>query len=976
MDGWITYKIMKAQFLKISGHKNEKDFYKEFPTMEAFMAKHGPAAKKAQSGAQLDNNGNGVPDYLENMTPANYNQQFGTKGPTQYNPQGGAPSNNGSDTTNMLTSLGTSAAANSGSGQGFGGMMKGMFSGGDAGNGGFSNIGKSFGIGGGGGGASGAAGAAGKGGGMMKGLSGMMGGKGGGGGGASNAGAYVQAAINVGQGVAELKKEKQIKRKARADRDVVKVVRNAFDSVDVNKRQDYMDNAKRTRDALVPTVDTSDLFPTYGTGSNPLQARSGGEITNTYAPKTLYNDLGYEPLEESAIYKPITDNEVVKHYRYGGTLFAQNGNTYGQMANTAATAATDIGQNNQMMALGNTYSQSTNISKTNNAGGKIGGGIGMAVGTYFGGPLGGMVGKWAGTMVGGALDSNYKKIKGFNYQKEQDVNYMKNTAALQNVRASNFGSYTKDGGVMYRTGGNLRQNNVGDIEALSGGHLEPISYNPYSDGNGTTSMIKGQTHEESNGRHSGVLLSYNKSNDGSSMEADVEAENNEPVTEIGNTAVIFGNMVINEKTVGNDPMFKNLHGKTFKKAMAGIAEQNQKLNKQQTKNTQALNSLDPKTPIDKLKLNSLAINAKAIDTKYAINDAMMKKAAAYQEEVNKEASRLGINSGDFSRGKLSNSELGIAKNGKTQRPKLEAVNQIESRSYDIKPYDLPKANIDFNDRYVDSSGRVISNDPEYDVTPYDKRLDTLQTIAGQVLPWFRDQPGENLQNDQISGELNALSDNDVDPVQARFYRPNLRSPYDVSYQDQLNENQADFNQMVNASSDNPEALAALAAQKYQANSRVLGEQFRQNQAAKEAVYSQNTGILNAALEKNLQIADQQYVRQAQAKSATKAVRQEALSSIASKVAQNRLENRTLQTYANMFPDYSYDNNYRIRKTGAPAQFNIDQGIYKPKDEVNQLPIYDADGVIIGYKPIEPEPTTKKDTEKGKYGALVKAFKNI
>jgi hypothetical protein len=41
---------MKAQILKIAGVKNEKDFYKKFPTEEAFMAKHGKELKKAQKG--------------------------------------------------------------------------------------------------------------------------------------------------------------------------------------------------------------------------------------------------------------------------------------------------------------------------------------------------------------------------------------------------------------------------------------------------------------------------------------------------------------------------------------------------------------------------------------------------------------------------------------------------------------------------------------------------------------------------------------------------------------------------------------------------------------------------------------------------------------------------------------------------------------------------------------------------------------
>jgi hypothetical protein len=42
---------MKAQILKIAGVKNEAEFYKKFPTEEAFMKKHGKELKKAQGGA-------------------------------------------------------------------------------------------------------------------------------------------------------------------------------------------------------------------------------------------------------------------------------------------------------------------------------------------------------------------------------------------------------------------------------------------------------------------------------------------------------------------------------------------------------------------------------------------------------------------------------------------------------------------------------------------------------------------------------------------------------------------------------------------------------------------------------------------------------------------------------------------------------------------------------------------------------------
>jgi hypothetical protein len=54
--------------------------------------------------------------------------------------------------------------------------------------------------------------------------------------------------------------------------------------------------------------------------------------------------------------------------------------------------------------------------------------------------------------------------------------------------------------------------------------------------------------------------------------------------------------------------------------------------------------------------------------------------------------------------------------------------------------------------------------------------------------------------------------------------------------------------------------------------------------------------MNDAQLKNIGLYDQQYIRQSQAKSNTKAITQAALSSIADKYSKNALENRTLQTY--------------------------------------------------------------------------------
>ena len=48
---------MKAQILKIAGVKSEKEFYKKFPTEEAFLKKHGKELaklKEAQVGDVLE----------------------------------------------------------------------------------------------------------------------------------------------------------------------------------------------------------------------------------------------------------------------------------------------------------------------------------------------------------------------------------------------------------------------------------------------------------------------------------------------------------------------------------------------------------------------------------------------------------------------------------------------------------------------------------------------------------------------------------------------------------------------------------------------------------------------------------------------------------------------------------------------------------------------------------------------------------
>jgi hypothetical protein len=212
----------------------------------------------------------------------------------------------------------------------------------------------------------------------------------------------------------------------------------------------------------------------------------------------------------------------------------------------------------------------------------------------------------------------------------------------------------------------------------------------------------------------------------------------------------------------------------------------------------------------------------------------------------------------------------------------------------------------------------------YANTPVQKtegKIDWM-TLLNQVLPYLRPSNAQALDPRQLSGEMLALATNQVEPVQMQTIQPQLGTPADISLQEIINENEADYRAAQRMMGYNPAALAALNAQKYQANQKVLGEQFKLNQAVKDRVYAENRNLLNQANLSNLQAFDQQYVRQQGALSNTKAVSQAALSSIASKYMQNQLENRQLQTYENLY-NYRFDPRFRANNMNPLAFFNTD-----------------------------------------------------
>lgn len=263
------------------------------------------------------------------------------------------------------------------------------------------------------------------------------------------------------------------------------------------------------------------------------------------------------------------------------------------------------------------------------------------------------------------------------------------------------------------------------------------------------------------------------------------------------------------------------------------------------------------------------------------------------------------------------------------------------------------------------------------VTPYKRSF--MMDAFNRLLPFLRPSDIEELDANQLVGEMYALSNNQVEPVWAQKFTPELGTPMDISLQDILNENQATYNATARQVGYNPAALGALNAQKYAANQRVLGEQFRLNQAEKQRVYGENRNLLNQAELQNLQTLERQADKQAMALSKTKATTQAALNSIASKYAQNKLENRTLAVMENMY-NYRYDPSFRAMNMNPLWQPNL-------PEIGSAVPVYDKNNKVVGYKAYEEGTGVQKPStataKKGKTvkknnlnSSIVRALKNI
>jgi len=254
-----------------------------------------------------------------------------------------------------------------------------------------------------------------------------------------------------------------------------------------------------------------------------------------------------------------------------------------------------------------------------------------------------------------------------------------------------------------------------------------------------------------------------------------------------------------------------------------------------------------------------------------------------------------------------------------------------------------------------------------------------EMALSNIAPFLRPTNQEDLDPSQLYPEYLSLATNQLEPVKAQTFEPTLLSPYDISLQDQLNEVDSQVRAATRQLGSNPAAAAQIFASAEQAKNRIRGEQFRMNQANKSQIYNQNTEKMNQAKLQNLQILDTQAVRQAQAKSNTKEQALEAIKSIAAKTAQNKLQNRELGIYENMY-NYRFGPKGQAYNVNAPAQFNIPEGVgidnlsdtdkSRIKDYYEKIVSRDKTGSVTGSK----EKTSSSKTSRN--GSIVKSLKTL
>ena len=1003
--------------LKIAKVKSEKEFYKKYPSEEAFMKAHGKAFKKAAMGEKMVN------DQLHQLT------DFGNPPIAQA---GGSWANFGVPGMSTATFDKSTGLVNNTSG---------VVSKTDTDALGFANKAP-----------------------------------GGGGGGFDAAGAGMAGLQGIGKvigGIEAIAAQRKAQKKAQQSAQLGELALTAQQTMEKPKNQ-YV----RPEDSL---VQPGKLGNPYGNKTNYLQAQNGTmiggnptEIQNTYAPTgDLYRDLGYEPLEES-VYKQYRRGGNMPKAEFGeyfqdsgeaqigsavGGAVAQGfglppelGELVGKVAGNLAGGAKNArklqaqkdktAMNTSMMGFMQNRSQGPlNVSTRN--GGWISHDWQPQVFAKFGeysakdllkpphdadmlrtgGHIAqvGYTAPSAEAMFTGRPDMPQAQLGLIMGPINKELmNTVQNSEEADKLKKAISAGMMNYGGKM-ALGGELQ---IGD-----GGYAETLSYNPNLPG-GEIGMFRGASHDnggiqtqygengvEVEGGEPFTILEDNGSEDGNNLEGGGSKEN----------LVVFGNIKINKEIADlmGDPKAK---GKKFKTYIADVAKNDAKQLKTIQKGLDLIEEYDGNSSYDRLGMNSGMASLMGAKAQQKINADKIKEAGIVQDSIHKVANEYGVKSDKLAEGKFEKETdpSMMGKNGKKMK-KAQLGSEIDptvleqiKRGIAVSP-GLPgsteaamlpeavvssskKPKIDYNLLdWPDLPGPFTKAEAQVQDEPQGKgprkpidwkKLGDIGKVAlSYAEPWLRpSNANDDLPPDQLYPEYLALATNQLEPVQAQQFQPMLDTPYDISFNDQINAIDSQSRAFLRAAGNNPAAQAAVMAQTIEAKNKLFGESNRVNQANKMAVYDKNRAMLNDAQLKNLGILDQQYVRQSQAKSNTKAQNQAALSSIAAKTAQQRATNRKLAIMENMY-GFRFSPSGRAINMNAPAQFNMFGNPFGRTGNQQGLSpglafTYDDQQQIVGTRrvPKSNQPSMdelddlknggKTSKKKARNSSIVKALKNL
>ena len=360
--------------------------------------------------------------------------------------------------------------------------------------------------------------------------------------------------------------------------------------------------------------DPNQMNKPKGEGTNYLAkngTRVGGnptEIQNTYAPNSIYTDLEYTPLRDTNI----------KQFQDGG--FADK---FNNPIMAGINIATDL-----TTAIIDAGTKKRNQQGFQNLGAS-------------------------------ALQQGAQQIQGQNNAFMEYGGWVSNDWQPQVI--ATFGEHKlKDllkpphDADMLRAGGHLKEYTPPSAEAMSterpdfqmggelqthwGGYTEAASENPYLPDGGITYMPRGNYHSQSDGEgNTGIGITFGDN--------PVEVERGEPMVKLedGGTGeknlVVLGALDIPNYALAD--LKKDAKGKKFKTYGTELTKDTNKQNKMVEKATEKINDLEVLTPFDNLEMNSLQAQILGGNMKLKDIAAETEKLGRLQQAIHDSANEFG-----------------------------------------------------------------------------------------------------------------------------------------------------------------------------------------------------------------------------------------------------------------------------------------------------------------------------------------------